>query len=79
MPYFHVWFELDGGMGHVVEDPARWPKGDLFAREVVGGMVDADPAGVRRQGRWSRGEDKRVESFKKAWRRFDWTRALMDG
>lgn len=20
MPYFHVWFELDGGMGHVVED-----------------------------------------------------------
>ena len=20
MPYFHVWFELDGDMGHIVED-----------------------------------------------------------
>ncbi|ERF76085.1 hypothetical protein EPUS_01418 [Endocarpon pusillum Z07020] len=77
MPYFHVWFELDGGMGHVVEDPAKWPKGDLFAREVVAGMVDADPAVVRRQGRWSR-EDGRVEGFKKRWRRFDWTRVLVE-
>jgi diadenosine tetraphosphate (Ap4A) HIT family hydrolase len=79
MPYFHVWFELDGGMGHVVEDPAKWPKGDLFAREVVGGMVDADPATVRRQGRWSKGEDGRVEGFRKRWRRFDWTRVLVEG
>lgn len=77
MPYFHVWFELDGGMGHVVEDAARWPKGDLFAREVVAGMVDADPAVVRRQGRWSR-EDRRVEAFNKRWRRFDWTRVLVE-
>jgi Protein similar to CwfJ C-terminus 2/Protein similar to CwfJ C-terminus 1 len=80
MPYFHVWFELDGGMGHVVEDPARWPKGDLFAREVVGGMVDADPEVVRRQGRWLRGEeDKRVDAFKSRWKRFDWTRVLIEG
>jgi Protein similar to CwfJ C-terminus 1/Protein similar to CwfJ C-terminus 2 len=77
MPYFHVWFELDGGMGHVVEDVARWPKGDLFAREVIGGMVDADPEVVRRQGRWTRGEDGRVEGFRRKWRRFDWTRALV--
>lgn len=79
MPYFHVWFELDGGMGHVVEEPERWPKGDLFAREVIGGMVDADPAVVRKQGRWTRGEAPRVEGFKKRWRRFDWTRVLMEG
>jgi Protein similar to CwfJ C-terminus 2/Protein similar to CwfJ C-terminus 1 len=79
MPYFHVWFELDGGMGHVVEDPAKWPRGDLFAREVVGGMVDADPAVVKKQGKWNRGEDRRVEVFKKRWRRFDWTRVLMEG
>ncbi len=78
MPYFHVWFELDGGMGHVVEDPAGWPKGDLFAREVVGGMLNADPGVVRRQGRWSR-EDGRVEGFRKRWRRFDWTRVLVEG
>ncbi len=77
MPYFHVWFELDGGMGHVVEDPARWPRGDLFAREVVGGMVDADPAVVRKQGRWGGEDGARVEGFKKRWRRFDWTRVLV--
>ena len=23
MPYFHVWCELDGGMGHIVEDSNR--------------------------------------------------------
>ncbi|KAF2202941.1 cell cycle control protein cwf19 [Delitschia confertaspora ATCC 74209] len=78
MPYFHVWFELDGGMGHVVEDSRRWPKGDLFAREVLGGMLDVDMEVVRRQGRWQRG-DRRVEGFKKRWRKFDWTRVLSDG
>ena len=78
MPYFHVWFELDGGLGHVVEDERRWPKGDLFAREVLGGMLDADIEVVKRQGRWQKG-DRRVEGFKKRWRKFDWTRALVEG
>jgi hypothetical protein len=77
MPYFHVWFTLDGGMGHVVEDERRWPKGDLFAREVLGGMVDAGPERVKKQGRWERG-DRRVEGFRRGWRRWDWTRALVD-
>jgi CWF19-like protein 2 len=78
MPYFHVWFELDGGLGHVVEDENRWPKGDLFAREVIGGMLDADPSVIKRQGRWSR-TDKRADGFKRRWRKFDWTRVLTDG
>ena len=78
MPYFHVWFELDGGLGHIVEDEDRWPKGDLFAREVLGGMLDAPPDVIKKQGRWQR-DDARVESFKKRWRKFDWTRILTDG
>lgn len=41
-------------------------------------MVDADPAMVRKQGRWVRGEDGRVEGFKERWRRFDWTRVLIE-
>ncbi|KAK3899916.1 CwfJ C-terminus 1-domain-containing protein-like protein [Staphylotrichum tortipilum] len=77
MPYFHVWFDLDGGLGHVVEDASRWPKGDLFAREVVGGMVDCEPDVIKRQGRWTRNDD-RVEGFKKRWRKFDWTRVLAE-
>ncbi|KAI9756736.1 MAG: hypothetical protein M4579_003737 [Chaenotheca gracillima] len=78
MPYFHVWFELDGGLGHIVEDSNRWPKGDLFAREIIGGMLDVDPTVVRRQGRWAKGSDPRTEDFKKRWRKFDWTRVLTD-
>ena len=79
MPYFHVWFQLDGGMGHVVEDPKGWPRGDLFAREVVGGMVDADPAVIRKQGKWTNGGDSRVEGFRKKWNKYDWTRVLLEG
>lgn len=79
MPYFHVWFELDGGIGHVVEDAGRWPKGDLFAREIIGGILDREPDVVKRQGRWTRGVDRRVEGFQKRWRKFDWTRVLTDG
>ncbi|KAK3672582.1 Pre-mRNA-splicing factor cwf19 [Recurvomyces mirabilis] len=78
MPYFHVWFGLDGGLGHVVEDAARWPRGDLFAREVVGGMLDKGPEVVKRQGRWER-RDARVERFRKKWGEFDWTGVLMEG
>ncbi|KAL5589025.1 hypothetical protein FOBRF1_015553 [Fusarium oxysporum] len=78
MPYFHVWFTLDGGLGHVVEDAGRWPKGDLFAREVLGGIVDAEPHVMKKQGRWIRG-DPRVDGFKKGWRKFDWTRMLAEG
>ncbi|KAJ2898990.1 cell cycle control protein [Zalerion maritima] len=83
MPYFHVWFDLDGGLGHVVEDEGRWPKGDLFAREVIGGMVDAMPDVIKRQGRWRKDGDRekeRMERFRKAgWRKFDWTRVLAEG
>ncbi|KAK2782219.1 hypothetical protein FQN53_000138 [Emmonsiellopsis sp. PD_33] len=77
MPYFHAWFELDGGLGHIVEDVNRWPRGDLFAREIIGGMLDLEPDVIKRQGRWQRGVDRRVDGFRKRWRKFDWTRVLM--
>ncbi|KAL3420825.1 hypothetical protein PVAG01_07270 [Phlyctema vagabunda] len=79
MPYFHAWFSIDGGLGHIVEDANRWPKGDLFAREIIGGMLDVEPDVIKRQGRWSRGGDKRLEGFRTRWRKFDWTRVLTDG
>jgi hypothetical protein len=77
MPYFHVWFELDGGLGHIVEDAGRWPKGDLFAREVIGGMLDVGAELIKRQGRWHR-TDGRLDGFRKRWRKFDWTRVLAE-
>lgn len=78
MPYFHAWFSIDGGLGHIVEDASRWPRGDLFAREILGGMLDCEPDNIKRQGRWSR-SDPRTEDFKKRWRKFDWTRVLTEG
>jgi len=78
MPYFHVWFELDGGMGHVIEDENRWPKGDLFARELLGGMLDMEMDVIKRQGRWKGGKDRRVDTFRKGWGEWDWTKVLVD-
>lgn len=77
MPYFHVWFTLDGGFAHIVENPDRWPRGDLFAREVIGGMLDVDASTIKKQGRWHR-NDKRVDDFRKRWKKFDWTRVLTE-
>lgn len=80
LPYFHVFFTLDGGTGHVVEDERRWPKGDLFAREVLGGMLDRGAEVVKKQGRWEKGGERgRVEGFRRGWGKWDWTRALMEG
>ena len=78
MPYFHVWFTLDGGIGHIVEEPDRWPRGDLFAREIVGGMLGSEPDVIKKQGRWHRGHDPRIDSFRKKWKKFDWTRVLVE-
>lgn len=77
MPYFHAWFNIDGGLGHIVEDSHKWPTGDLFARQVIGGMLDVEPDIIRKQGRWNR-NDQRVSSFRARWRKFDWTRVLSD-
>jgi len=80
MPYFHVWFGVDGGLGHVVEDGGRWPKRDRFAREVLGGMLGVGGDVIRREGRWERGVDckRRVEGFGRGWGKFDWTKALLE-
>ncbi|KAI5370534.1 putative cwf19-like protein [Septoria linicola] len=76
MPYFHVFYTLDGGMGHVIEDERRWPKGDLFAREIIGSMLDKGPEVIKKQGRWER-HDRRLDGFRKKWDAFDWTKVLM--
>jgi len=78
MPYFHVFFTLDGGLGHVVEDERHWPCGDLFAREVLGGMLGRGVETIRRQGRWDGRDGKRVEEFRRRWSKWDWTAVLVE-
>ena len=75
-PYFHVWFSLEGGMGHVVEDEERWGNGEMWVRSVLGGgLLEIERAIWGGMGRW-KGFDGRVEGFKKKWDKFDWTKAL---
>lgn len=78
LPYFHVWFDLNGGMGHVIENAEKWPKDDLFGREVVASILNLPLEKWRRKGRWD-GDGNSVEEreFKKVWDRWDWTKALI--
>lgn len=83
MPYFHVWFTLDGGLGHIIEDVGAWPKGELFARDVLGGMLDMKREDIKKQGAWIRGDagiKERVKEFQIVWNRpqYDWTLALIE-
>ena len=75
-PYFHVWFSLEGGMGHIVEDEDKWGNGEMWVRSILGGgLLDIDRSVWGKMGRWT-GYDKRVDGFKKKWDKFDWTKAL---
>lgn len=74
MPYFHVWFDLNGGLGHIIEDDAKWPH--HFGREVAGSILRVD---WRSKGAWTGDKDTKVEKeFTKFWARWDWTKALMN-
>jgi hypothetical protein len=41
-------------------------------------MLDVGVEVVKRQGRWVKG-DRRVEGWRKWWRKFDWTGVLTEG
>lgn len=77
-PYFHVWFELDGGIGHIVEDLGKWGKGDQFSRQVFATILDLDPTIWRRRGRWTGEQDPREKAFIQAWKKYDWTLSIYD-
>lgn len=84
-PYYHVWFNLDGGIGHIVQDLERWPKYDLFTRQIVGeGLLKCeDPTVVNNSKdykKWTssahEGDEKeRVDKFRRKWNVYDWTQA----
>ncbi|ANB14124.1 hypothetical protein AWJ20_5082 [Sugiyamaella lignohabitans] len=74
-PYFHVWFNINGGIGHIVEDTAHWPKGDRFARDVIGGMLRLDPVLIRQSTKWIKGSSER-DFIDELWHDFDWTLAI---
>jgi hypothetical protein len=75
MPYFHVWFDLNGGLGHVIEDERSWPS--WFGKEVVAGLLDIDPSRWRRPKKIDPAKGvERMEAFKKMYTPYDWTKLL---
>ncbi|KAH3667819.1 hypothetical protein WICMUC_005219 [Wickerhamomyces mucosus] len=71
-PYFHVWFTLNGGLGHIVQDVKSWPKGDLFARGILGGLLGIDPYLIKRQFNGWEKEDSRILEMSEIFKEFDW-------
>lgn len=77
LPYFHVWFHLDGGYGHVIEDSSKFPSS--FGSEIISGMLSLDPMKWRRPAKYALSlASLRIEAFKTAtdWSKFDWTLML---
>jgi hypothetical protein len=77
LPYFHVWYHLDEGIGHVIEEKEKFPQ--WFGKEVIAGILDLDPSKWRRPDRYSsRDNGPRIEEFKKKfnWDEFNWTSVL---
>ncbi|KAJ2459759.1 Pre-mRNA-splicing factor cwf19 [Coemansia sp. RSA 2424] len=81
LPYFHVWFNPHGGMGHVIENADRFQP--WFGREVVAGILDLPPTVYRKPRKLKESHNQRcdrAEEWKKqfGWDRFDWTKALAE-
>lgn len=74
-PYFHAWFNINGGLGHIVEDQDKWPKQDLFAREIIGGLLRTDPIIVRKFGKWT-SNSASFKYFQHLYSSFDWTKSI---
>lgn len=75
LPYFHVWFDPNSGYGHIIENPKEWK--DYFGQQVIANVLDI-PTDLWRKPRRAMKEELNIESFKSAWKPFDWTDILYD-
>ncbi|GME84810.1 unnamed protein product [Ambrosiozyma monospora] len=62
-PFFHVWLDVDGGLGHIVEDVVSWPKHDSFSRRIIGGFLDADQFKIMSRPKFSVEKRSVIQSF----------------
>ncbi|KAJ2396048.1 Pre-mRNA-splicing factor cwf19 [Coemansia sp. RSA 2603] len=81
VPYFHVWLDVHGGLGHVIEEPRRFPR--HLGREVIAGMLDLSPTAARTSRPAAESHDQRVDRATQwknrfGWAAHDWTAALDD-
>jgi Protein similar to CwfJ C-terminus 2 len=63
---------MQGGYAHVIEDERKFPA--YFGREIVGGMIDAEPRLWLKTVPLNFNEQmKNVNNFNKLWQEFDFT------
>lgn len=75
LSYFHVWFGLDEGYGHHIENEDLFPR--EFGREVLSGMLNMDRKGTSRREVLSDEQlDEEKRKFMKFFKEYDWTAAL---
>ena len=72
LPYFFVDFNNEGGFAHVIEDSSLFPH--YFAKEVIGGMIDAEPR-LWLKPPFENFEQQRRKCLKvkELWAPYDWT------
>jgi diadenosine tetraphosphate (Ap4A) HIT family hydrolase len=75
IPYFHVWFGLDEGYGHVVENEDLFPR--LFGRQVLGSMLSVPSERYRKPEVLEEDQMSKLKSqFRAFFEAFDWTKEL---
>ncbi|KAJ1927003.1 Pre-mRNA-splicing factor cwf19 [Tieghemiomyces parasiticus] len=77
--YFHVWLTLDGGLGHVIENPALFPR--YFGKQILASIVDVPPRLYRHPKKLPSKASlcrQRAREFRELtkWDDFDWTKSL---
>lgn len=75
LPYFFVDFNNEGGFAHVIEDSSLFPH--YFAKEVIGGLIDAEPR-LWLKPQHEGLEQQKIKTFKliEKWKPYDWTKKL---
>ena len=71
LPYFYVDFNNEGGFAHVIEDASLFPQ--YFAKEVIGGIIDAEPRLWLKPPYENTEQQKRKSAkLQQMWSRYDW-------
>ncbi|PVV00001.1 hypothetical protein BB559_000205 [Furculomyces boomerangus] len=79
VPYFHIWFDLDGGYGHVIENRDYFAKS--FGHEIIASLLKL-PVNLARKPKniiFSHNQRTKASSDWKSmfgWEKYDWTKSL---
>lgn len=75
LPYFFVDFNNEGGFAHVIEDSSLFPR--YFAKEVIGGLIDAEPR-LWLKPRYESYEQRKQKALELTdmWKPYNWTETL---